>query len=147
LKALFGDDEAQWRWGDLHKTVYAHFPFSKVKFSPGMPMAEESVVSSLFDRNIAAPGGNDTVNLASVSLNKETKYLQFFGPMYRQIIDLGAPSDALFMQGTGQSGNPVSPHYDDLILPNKLGRYVPMDKKKVMATLVLMPAYNKQAKQ
>lgn len=140
LHSLLGADERDWEWGRVHKTMLTHFPFSKPRYSPGAPSVEESAVSMLFDRQVAAGGGNDTVNLASVSYQRESKYLEFYAPMYRQIIDFGDPSASYFMQGTGQSGNPFSPHYDDLIVPHQEGRYLPMINRAHTTTLLLTPS-------
>lgn len=47
-------------------------------------------------------------------------------PTYRLIIDLAVGGRALAMNAGGQSGNPLSPHYADLIEPWRQGRYHPL---------------------
>lgn len=139
LTRELGTDEADWRWGRLHKTEYTHFPFSKSKKMPGMPQVEDRALTGFFDRSQSNGGGGNTVNVAPVSFERTTKYMQFVGPMYRQIVDLGAPSSSVFMQGTGQSGNPYSRHYDDLMQRHQQGDYILMDKRKMASSLQLQP--------
>jgi len=45
---------------------------------------------------------------------------------YRHIIDLAELNNSLFMHTTGQSGNLVSDHYDDLIERHRDVDYLPM---------------------
>jgi penicillin amidase len=45
---------------------------------------------------------------------------------YRQIIDFGDLNNSLFMQTTGQSGNVLSGHYDDLVERHRDMEYLPM---------------------
>jgi penicillin amidase len=142
LATALGSDEHDWQWGKVHRIKYAHFPFSKARYSPSMPAVEESAFSTIFDRTAASAGGSNTVNVGTPSLEKETKYLQFEGAMYRQIVDFGDPSASLFIQGTGQSGNPFSRHYDDLIDLHQQGRYVPMIKRAAVTTMRLQPLTN-----
>ncbi len=144
LTASLGSEPADWQWGKVHRVVFAHFPFSKARFSPNMPAAEESALSTIFDREVASAGGSNTVNVGNPSLQKETKYLQFEGAMYRQVIDFGVPAGSLFMQGTGQSGNPFSSHYDDLIAPHQQGRYLHMIERAAATSLRLQPLITQQ---
>lgn len=139
LSKTLGSDMTAWDWGRLHKTQYTHFPFSSVKLSPGMPYVDDGFLSTVFDRSLRSSGGNNTVNVAPVSFDKDTKYLQFSGPMYRQVVDLGDGAASVFVQGTGQSGNPLSAHYDDLIPIHRKGQYLPMAAPTSDASLRLMP--------
>lgn len=48
------------------------------------------------------------------------------GPSYRHVVDLGDPSAARMMTFGGQSGHPLSPHYDDLTARWLAGDLLPM---------------------
>jgi penicillin amidase len=48
------------------------------------------------------------------------------GASFRQVIDVGAWDRSLVINNPGQSGDPSSPHYRDLIGPWSRGRAVPM---------------------
>jgi len=53
-------------------------------------------------------------------------YIQTHAPGYRHIIDLADLNNSRFVITTGQSGNVLSSHYDDLIRPHRDVEYVPM---------------------
>jgi len=139
LTAQLGDDPARWRWGHLHKLRLAHFPFSKPRYQPYMPAVDELPLASLFDRELEVGGGNETVNFGATSFARGSRYLQFYGPQYRQVVDLAPGAPAWFMQATGQSGNPLSRHYDDLLDLHLQGRYLDMNPRSPKALLVLRP--------
>lgn len=99
-------------WGRLHRTQYSHNPFSEVP-----------LLRPFFHRAIANGGDTYTVNVGNV--DPETLE-QRNVPSYRQLIDFGRPGADRFMQTTGQSGNPLGAHYDDLIVRHRDGAYLPM---------------------
>jgi penicillin amidase len=111
--ARLGNNMARWQWGRLHKTQYAHTPFSQV-----------ALLRPFFHRSIENGGDAYTVNVAT--LDMANVYDQDLAPSYRQIVDLGDWSSSFYIQTTGQSGNPLSPHYDDLITPHRDMEYLPM---------------------
>ncbi|MBN8898483.1 MAG: penicillin acylase family protein, partial [Rhodospirillales bacterium] len=45
---------------------------------------------------------------------------------FRMVVDVGAWDEAKVINTPGQSGNPLSPHYDDLGPLWARGEYVPM---------------------
>ena len=146
LSNELGSNEKNWRWSRLHKTEFTHFPFNKPNLAPSMPFVEERALTAFFDRSASGGGGGNTVNVAPISYVKETKYKQFIGPMYRQIIDLGKDSASIFSQGTGQSGNPFSQHYDDLIKKHSNGDYISMTKRANIHSLHLLPVNQQRDK-
>lgn len=139
LKKRLGADLDRWQWSDLHHAHFPHFPFSKKKFSPNMPAALGSLWGFLFHRSIDATGGGDTVNVASVNLDESTLFASFYGPSYRQIIDLADKSDNLFGISTGQSGNIFSKHYDDMIKNYQNGKLAEMRSGNSGTVLKLTP--------
>ena len=48
------------------------------------------------------------------------------GPGYRGVYDLADPDSSVFIISTGQSGHPLSRHYDDLAGLWRRGEYVGM---------------------
>jgi penicillin amidase len=132
LTERMGKDMAKWRWGEIHRTQFPHNPFSQVAF-----------LKPLFHRSIETGGDAFTVNPAPFKLAKpyDSQHL----PSYREIIDLADFTTARFIHTTGQSGHPLSKHYDDLMPLWRAVEYVPMywDQAKVKAeadgTLVLEP--------
>lgn len=91
------------RWGEVNQASFAH---------PFLPI----------DLQVPFGGDRYTVNAAVVSLGDSTTY----GVNYRQIVDLGDLQDSLFIQPPGQSGNPFSPYFDNLLGMWQRGEYLPM---------------------
>lgn len=113
LEAQVGNNMARWTWGDLHQTQYPHRPFSDVAY-----------LKWLFHRSIANGGDAYTVNVAP--FRRSDLYNQYHVPGYRHVVDLQDFNRSLFMTTTGQSGNLLSPHYDDLIERHRNVEYLPM---------------------
>lgn len=113
LQQRMGDDMNTWRWDRIHNLVYAHQPFS------GLP-----VVGGIFDRSVPYAGTWGTINIGNPAL--EANFEQYQGPSYRQVIDMGSTENDLFISSTGQSGNALSPHYDDYLTDLAEGRFRPL---------------------
>jgi penicillin G amidase len=122
LTERFGDDPALWRWGDAHRAVFAHPLFAS------FPLLDR--VTTI---NIATDGDDDTVNRGTIGFGarrtgsifyRPPLYPDVHGPGLRAIMDLADLDNSLFMQATGQSGNPLSGHYEDLAERWAAGRYV-----------------------
>jgi penicillin amidase len=113
LATRAGDNMAQWRWDKIHVTQYPHSPFSEVAY-----------LKPLFHRSIGNGGDRYTVNVAPVNL--ETPYDQTHVPGYRHLVDLADLQASRFVQTTGQSGNVLSNHYDDLVRLHRDVQYLPM---------------------
>lgn len=111
LTQKLGSDPRQWLWGNIHKAVLDDFIFK------GVP-----VLNRIWKRSVPSPGLGYTVNTGSYDDN----YLQIAGATYRQIIDLSCFANNLYMMPLGQSGNPLSKHYDDLLLLWSNGQYISM---------------------
>lgn len=106
LEKLRGGDVDEWRWGDVHQTVYRHLGFS-----------DSGSLAALFERRIVNGGSSDTVNVANAQYRESEGYEQSFGPGFRQLIQFGESTEHRYMNSTGQSGNLLSPHYDDMVEP------------------------------
>jgi penicillin amidase len=109
----------QWRWGDIHETVYAHVPFSSI-----------DAIASIFERRIPSGGSTNTIDVADATYKPSEKYEQTFGAGFRQIVQWGRdgqePAAHWYMNSTGQSGNVFSKHYDDMIKKFRDGEYFEM---------------------
>jgi penicillin amidase len=121
LQKRLGHDMGKWRWGDLHRTIFAHNPFSEVSF-----------LKPLFERSTVTGGDSFTVNPGPYKL--EAPFDSGWVPSYREIIDLAELGNSRFMHTTGQSGNFLSKHYDDLIPLWRGVQYVPMYWDKAQAS-------------
>lgn len=117
LKKLRGSNMESWRWGDIHQTLYEHLPFSRINF-----------LASIFERKIPSGGSTDTINVANAVYHESTGYDQTFSAGFRQIIEMQETSVRhLYMNSTGQSGNILSAHYDDMVKPFRNVQYYVLD--------------------
>ena len=106
------------------------------------PLAEgEGPVGRLIDRLLGrrcvVGGGQETVN-ATGFVPHDGDFTGVWGPSYRLLADVGDPDSSRWQHMTGQSGQPGSPHYDDLIEDWAAGRTQPVAQPPV-ATLRLEP--------
>jgi penicillin amidase len=53
-------------------------------------------------------------------------FLNVHGAGYRGVYDMADPEASVFILSTGQSGHPLSRHYDDLGVLWRRGEYIPM---------------------
>jgi penicillin amidase len=135
LKKRYGNDLHKWSWGNAHPAEHRHRPFSRSRW-----------LARFFDIRVPTPGDAYTVNAGRSDLNDEAApYASHHAASYRAIYDLADPEASLFIQSTGQSGNPLSPHYRAFAEPWARGEYVRMitDRKRLEAEgaqrLVLTP--------
>ena len=98
-----GEDMAKWRWDHVHKARFRHMPFT---FVP--------VLRDLVDIVVPEGGGADTIQRAAMTMASPAPYAAVHGPGLRAIYDLADLDASRFIVATGQSGNPLSIHYDDL---------------------------------
>lgn len=139
LEKLFGDNIQNWHWGDIHKAKYSHFPFSSHEYATEFANARDRFLSPLFSRIVPAQGGGNTVNVGSVDYKENSRYWQFFGASFRQVIDLNAFANSKYSLATGQSGNVISKHYDDLLIAHQNGEYFKINKPNTSISVTLLP--------
>jgi penicillin amidase len=128
-----GPDPADWAWGRARRLRIGH------------PFGKKAAFRPIFDRG-PYPSAGDTNTVAQASLDL---FEPLAGPMYtaslRAVMDVGRWERSRFALPGGQSGNPLSPHYDDQ-LPLWLagsGIPIPWTEEEVSAAardeLVLVP--------
>ncbi|MGQ0650336.1 MAG: penicillin acylase family protein [Gemmatimonadaceae bacterium] len=93
LTRRFGSDHAKWRWGDVHVAVFRH------------------PLSSTYDLPAVSRGGDGNTVFATGGAN----FRQTSGASFREIIDLGDFDNSVVTNVPGQSADPRSPHYGDLL--------------------------------
>ena len=136
LSETYGGDMSTWRWGDAHYAHMRHLPFTYVP-----------VLNKLFDRRIPASGGPFTLNRGRYDISDEqAPFAQTHGSTFRAIYDLSDLDRSLYIQIPGQSGNPLSPYYDNFVHAWQDTEYIPMTTARrdyaagALGTLVLSPA-------
>jgi len=127
--ARLGSDVKQWRWGSLHSVSFHH------------PLSRDEASRRVLDIGQFECGGDDD----TVNSTRGIEYGCDFGPSYRQIIDLADWDRSLFVNIPGQSGQPGSPHYGDLLSLWLKTEYAPLlysraaIERNLRHRLVLMP--------
>lgn len=106
VKALPG------RWGELHTVTFRH-PLASLG-----PAHEKAFSLGPLER----PGDGNTPNNARY----DSRYRQIHGATYRHLFDLADWDRGLATSAPGQSGQPGSPHYADLMPLWNKGEYFPL---------------------
>jgi penicillin amidase len=112
-----GPDMDRWQWGRLHQIDFQH-PLKATGLNLG---------------SIARPGDGFTVNATSGA-----GFQQSSGASYRQILDVADWDRSVVTNVPGESGDPESPHYSDLLKDWAAGKYhpLPYTRKAVEAATV-----------
>jgi penicillin amidase len=131
LIRLQGTDPSKWAWGKLHV----------VRFRHPLDQAPESGAS--FDLGpLPRPGDEYTVNATGYY---DDSLEQVSGASYREILDTSNWDQSLAVNTPGQSGEPQSKHYSDLLPVWDQGKYFPLSytrdavEKVVADRLTLQP--------
>jgi penicillin amidase len=112
MERLQGPDPAKWSWGELHKVRFRH------------PLDQTPDAAAILDPGpVARPGDEYTVNATGFPADS---FDQVSGASYRQILDLADWDHSVAVNVPGQSGQPGSPHYSDLLPLWSEGKYFPL---------------------
>lgn len=111
--AQLGPDPAKWRWGDLHKAAWA----------PALAAAMPASACGEWSVGPVGVGGSGSTPMAT--WDGRNAYGVTGGASVRLVMDVGAWDNSLVTNTPGQSGDPASPHYRDLLPVWAAGRYVP----------------------
>jgi penicillin amidase len=104
LARRFGDDPDGWRWGAAHVARMTHPVFT-----------DQPLQGGLFDIEVASGGDSVTVDVGHFNpRDQQRPFASIHAATYRAIYDLADLDASRFIAATGQSGNPLSPHYRDL---------------------------------
>jgi len=97
----YGPDPAKRAWGQVHTIKWIH-PFG---FGP---------LKDLSVGPFPHLGGNNTVRNAGANQGKDGVFRTMGGPVLRHIMDMGDPDGAQIIIDGSESGQWLSPHYQDL---------------------------------
>jgi len=104
--AALGPDRSLWKWGTLHTATFASNPLGASGIAP---------IESLVNRGPYPAGGStDAVNACRWTVDKGNFRINSI-PSMRMIIDWNDLEKSVSMNATGQSGNPASQWYGNMI--------------------------------
>ncbi|PYX19910.1 MAG: hypothetical protein DMG87_11340 [Acidobacteria bacterium] len=111
LTKLQGSDAQKWSWGKPHMVRFRH-PLDRYEGASFMDLGP-----------VERPGDAETVNSTGYS---GKSFEQVEGASYREILDPGDWDKSLAINVPGQSGQPGSAHYSDLLPLWAEGQYFPL---------------------
>jgi penicillin amidase len=106
---------ADLRWGAVHQATHDHPVLG------GLP-----VIGRFVNIRQSTSGGDNTLLRGLTYGTGDAPLRNKHGALYRGVVDMAAPESSVFVISTGQSGHPLSPHYRDLAVLWRDGRYVSM---------------------
>jgi penicillin amidase len=112
LKSLLGEDFKTWKWARAHTIEHGH------------PIGTQEPFDQLFNVGpLPLAGGHEVINNTAFSQRPTGLYKIGHGPSRRAIIDFADLEHGQTILPTGQSGNPMSPHYNDQAEMYAKGQY------------------------
>lgn len=115
LSETYGPLIESWRWGDAHQALHDHPVLGKVP-----------IVHYFVNIRQSTSGGDNTLMRGQTRGTGANPYENVHGGGYRGVYDFADPESSVFIIATGQSGHPMSRHYDDLSDLWRRGEYLPM---------------------
>ena len=109
-RTRLGADPSAWAWGRLHHGYFAH---ALGRVTPGFR-----------DVGPLPKGGSGATPMAASYRMADFRVIS--GASFRMVVDVGAWDNSRVINAPGQSGDPGSPHYDDLAPLWAAGGYVPL---------------------
>ena len=114
LKGRYGSDTNKWAWGRIRPLTLRH------------RFGERKLINRVFNLGPLPWGGDaNTVSQAGAEPTAPTANPLWIASM-RMVVDVGNWEACRFALPGGQSGNPLSPHYDDLLPLWRQGDGVPI---------------------
>ena len=118
LVTRFGPNIESWRWGDAHQATHDH-----------AVLGEVPLVRYFVNIRQSTSGGDHTLNRGRTRGGPQgaaDPFANVHGAGFRGVYDMADPEASVFIISTGQSGHPLSRHYDDLGVLWRRGEYIPM---------------------
>jgi penicillin amidase len=133
LRTRFGSEPQKWHWGQIRPLTLEH------------PMGRVKALAPLFNRGPFAWGGDaNTISQTGGAPGRASGDPPVIASL-RAVIEVGDWENVRFVLPGGQSGDPFSPHYDDLVSLWKRGDGVTIAwseesvRRAAVATLKLLP--------
>ncbi|WP_225026117.1 penicillin acylase family protein [Xinfangfangia pollutisoli] len=122
LSETYGPNIESWRWGDAHQAAQDHPVLGNIP-----------VLRYFVNIRQSTSGGDDTLLRGRTKGEGENPYLNVHGAGYRGVYDFADPDSSVFIVSTGESGHPLSRHYDDLGELWRRSEYIPMSLDPALA--------------
>ena len=118
----YGTDLATLRWGDAHEATQDH-----------PVLGDVPVLRWFVNIRQSTSGGDNTLQRGRTAGSGDNPFRNVHAAGYRGVYDFADPDSSVFVISTGQSGHPLSRHYDDLGELWRRGEYIPMSLDPALA--------------
>ena len=122
LEEAYGPRLESWRWGDAHPALQMHQTLGKVP-----------LLRSLVNIRASTSGGDQTLLRGQTPATGPEPYANVHAAGFRAVLDFSDPDSSLYIISTGESGHPLSRHYDDLTALWRAAEYIPMSLDPALA--------------
>lgn len=122
LKDTYGQDLQSLRWGAAHEATHDH-----------PTLGEVPVLKWFVNIRQSTSGGDNTLLRGRTSGTDPDPFQNVHAAGFRGVYDFADPDSSVFIISTGQSGHPLSRHYDDLGELWRRGEYIPMSLDPALA--------------
>jgi penicillin amidase len=122
LEDRYGSRVETWRWGDVHEARHDH-----------PVLGDQPGLSAIVNIRQSSSGGDHTLQRGRTAGTGPNPFANVHAAAYRGVYDFADPESSVFIIATGQSGHPLSRHYDDLGELWRRGEYVPMTLDPALA--------------
>ena len=119
---IYGSEITALRWGEAHQAMHNHPALGNIPLLNWFVNIRQST-----------SGGDNTIQRGKAIGTGPNPYLNVHAGAYRGVYDFADPDSSVFIISTGQSGHPMSRHYDNLGELWRRGEYVPMSLDKSLA--------------
>ncbi|NNE86779.1 MAG: penicillin acylase family protein [Silicimonas sp.] len=110
------------RWGDAHEAAHDHSVLGDIGW-----------ISWVVNIRQSTSGSDNTLRRGRTAGTGANPFQNVHGAGYRGVYDFADPDSSVFIISTGQSGHPLSRHYDDLGELWRRGEYIPMTLDPALA--------------
>ena len=122
LEKTYGSEITALRWGEAHQATHDHPVLGNIP-----------VLKWFVNIRQSTSGGDNTLQRGKTIGTGPNPYLNVNAGAYRGVYDFADPDSPVYIISTGQSGHPLSRHYDDLGELWRRGEYVPMSLDETLA--------------
>ena len=122
LTGRYGPRIETLRWGDAHQATLDH-----------PVLGDTPILGWVVNIRQSTSGDDDTLMRGRTSGMDPDPFQNVHAAGYRGVYDFADPDSSVFVISTGQSGHPLSRHYDDLGALWRRGEYIPMSLDPALA--------------
>ena len=122
LEKTYDSEITALRWGEAHQATHDHPVLGNIP-----------VLKWFVNIRQSTSGGDNTLQRGKTIGTGPNPYLNVNAGAYRGVYDFADPDSSVYIISTGQSGHPLSRHYDDLGELWRRGEYVPMSLDETLA--------------